>query len=138
MNDLQPVRPIGYVMLNNFWGYIAVVPLPDRLRILRILHQRRAVIEAVVHYQHLFRGQIQYKAEWKDNRPRFAQPGVPPVRVDIITKVSGVSWEKADANKVAGCYGQTPVFFISRDDFIANKRATGRKKDAAYIEALGE
>ena len=27
---------------------------------------------------------------------------------------------------------------ISRADFIANKRATGRKKDAADIEALGE
>jgi hypothetical protein len=27
---------------------------------------------------------------------------------------------------------------ISREDFIANKRATGRKKDAADIEALGE
>ncbi len=28
--------------------------------------------------------------------------------------------------------------FISRDDLIANKRATGRAKDAADIEALGE
>ena len=27
---------------------------------------------------------------------------------------------------------------ISREDFIANKRATGRKKDAADIEALGQ
>jgi len=66
------------------------------------------------------------------------QLGVPPVRIDIITKASGVSWEKADASKVPGCYGQTPVFFISREDFIANKRVTGRKKDAADIEALGE
>lgn len=60
------------------------------------------------------------------------QLGVPPVRVDIITRVSGVSWEKADADKVPGRYGQTPVHFISRDDFIANKKA------AADLEALGE
>lgn len=66
------------------------------------------------------------------------QLGVPPVRVDIITRVSGVSWEKADADKVPGRYGQTPVHFISRDDFIANKKATGRLKDAADLEALGE
>jgi hypothetical protein len=65
------------------------------------------------------------------------QLGVPPVRIDIITRVSGVSWEKADAGKVPGYYGDTPVFFISREDFIANKRATGRAKDAADIEALG-
>ena len=69
---------------------------------------------------------------------KVVQLGVPPIRIDIITKASGVSWEKADAGKVPGCYDQTPVFFISREDFIANKRATGRKKDAADIEALGE
>jgi len=66
------------------------------------------------------------------------QLGVPPIRIDIVTRISGVSWEKADAGKVPACYGQTPVFFISRDDFIANKRAMGRKKDAADIEALGQ
>jgi hypothetical protein len=27
--------------------------------------------------------------------------------------------------------------YIGRDDFIANKRSTGRTKDAADIEALG-
>ncbi len=64
------------------------------------------------------------------------QLGVPPVRIDIITRVSGVSWEKADADKVPGRYANTPVFFISREDFIANRRATGRAKDAADIEAL--
>jgi len=66
------------------------------------------------------------------------QLGVPPVRIDIITRVSGVSWEKADAGKTLGFYADIPVFFIGRDDFIANKRATGRRKDAADIEALGE
>ncbi len=64
------------------------------------------------------------------------QLGVPPVRIDIITRVSGVSWEKADADKVRGRYGDVPVHFISRDDFIANKKATGRLKDAADLEAL--
>ena len=66
------------------------------------------------------------------------QLGVPPIRIDIITRVSGVSWEKADAGKVPGHYGRTPVHFIGREDFIANKRATGRARDAADIEALGE
>lgn len=64
------------------------------------------------------------------------QLGAPPVRIDIITRVSGVSWEKADADKVPGRYGDVPVHFISRDDFIANKKATGRLKDAADLEAL--
>jgi hypothetical protein len=69
---------------------------------------------------------------------KIIQLGVPPIRIDIITGISGISWEKANMGKVPGHYGRTPVRFISREDFIANKRATGRKKDAADIEALGE
>jgi hypothetical protein len=66
------------------------------------------------------------------------QLGVPPIRIDIITRVSGVSWDKANLDKVPGQYDQAPVFFIGREDFITNKKATGRKKDNADIEALGE
>lgn len=66
------------------------------------------------------------------------QLGVPPVRIDIITSVTGVTWDKADAGKVPGRYADCPVFFISREDFIANKKAIGRAKDAADIEALGD
>ena len=66
------------------------------------------------------------------------QLGVPPVRVDIMTSLTGVGWEKAQADKVDGNYGNTATYFISKDDFIANKRALGRKKDLADLEALGQ
>ena len=66
------------------------------------------------------------------------QLGVPPVRVDIMTSLTGVSWQEAQAGKVAGNYGDTPVYFISKEDFIANKMALGRKKDLADLEALGQ
>ena len=69
---------------------------------------------------------------------KVIQLGVPPIRVDIVTSITGVSWEEAYINKVPGQYGRTPVYFISSEDFIANKKATGRKRDAADIEALGE
>jgi len=68
---------------------------------------------------------------------KVIQLGVPPIRIDIITRVSGVSWKKANLDKVSGQYDQTPVFFIGWEDFITNKKATGRKKDDADIEALG-
>ncbi len=66
------------------------------------------------------------------------QLGVPPVRVDIVTSLTGISWEEAYANRVAGNYGNVPVFYIGRKQFISNKKATGRKKDLADLEALGE
>jgi hypothetical protein len=66
------------------------------------------------------------------------QLGVPPVRVDIMTSLTAVSWEKAQADKVEGNYGDTPVYFISKSHFVTNKRALGRKKDLADIEALDQ
>ncbi len=66
------------------------------------------------------------------------QLGTPPVRVDIMTSITAIDWEKAQTSKVQGNYGDTTAYFISKDDFIANKRALGRKKDLADIEALGQ
>ena len=69
---------------------------------------------------------------------KVVQLGVPPVRVDILTSLTGVTWEEAFAGRVAGKYGPVQVYFIGRDQFIANKRALGRKRDLADLEALGE
>ena len=69
---------------------------------------------------------------------KVIQLGVPPVRVDIITSLSGFSWEKAYGSKESGKYGNVPVFYINKELFLFNKRAIGRKKDEADIEALGE
>ncbi len=69
---------------------------------------------------------------------KVVQLGVPPVRIDIITSLSGVDWQTAEQHRVKGEYGNIHVFFIGREDFIRNKKATGRYKDLADIEALGE
>jgi hypothetical protein len=66
------------------------------------------------------------------------QLGVPPVRIDIMTSITGVDWEKIQANKVAGEYGGVPTYYLGKKEFIANKKATGRKKDLADIEAIDE
>jgi hypothetical protein len=68
---------------------------------------------------------------------KVIQLGVPPVRVDIITSISGVSWEEAYSSKAEGQYGEVPVCYIGIDQFIKNKKSMGRKKDMADLEALG-
>ena len=69
---------------------------------------------------------------------KVVQLGVTPVRVDIITSITGVSWEDAKAGRVAGTYGDLNVYYIGKKEFILNKRAIGRKKDLADLEAMGE
>ena len=66
------------------------------------------------------------------------QLGVPPVRVDLITSLTGVSWKEAFSGKVKDSYGGIPVHYIGRKQLVLNKRETKRKKDLADLEALGE
>ncbi len=69
---------------------------------------------------------------------KVVQLGLPPVRVDIVTSITGVSWEEAVSGRIEGKYGDVFVYYIGRQQFISNKRALGRKKDLADLEALGE
>jgi hypothetical protein len=64
------------------------------------------------------------------------QMGVPPGRIDILTALSGLSFDDAWPGRVAGPFGDLEIGFIGRDDFIANKRATGRPKDLVDIDGL--
>jgi hypothetical protein len=66
------------------------------------------------------------------------QLGVSPVRIDILTSITGVTWREAYQGRQNGLYGDVPVTFLGREQYIANKRALGRKKDLADLEALGE
>jgi hypothetical protein len=64
------------------------------------------------------------------------QIGVAPIRIDVLTSISGVSFDQAWPNRVAVRYGDTEVSIIGRDDLLANKLATARPKDLADVEAL--
>jgi len=68
---------------------------------------------------------------------QIIQLGFPPVRIDLITSLTGVSWAEADAGKVPGNFVGVAVSYLGRDQFVVNKRATGRMKDLADLEALG-
>ena len=74
----------------------------------------------------------------------FSRPGIvfeiglPPVRIDILTELSGVAFEEAWPGRVMAPFGPAETPFIGRDAFIRNKRATGRARDLGDLESLGE
>jgi hypothetical protein len=64
------------------------------------------------------------------------QIGLPPRRIDILTEISGVSFDEAWASRLVVTVLGAPLAFLGRDALIANKRAAGRPKDLADVEAL--
>lgn len=64
------------------------------------------------------------------------QLGLVPNRIDIITEISGITFNEAFQNKVPGKIGKQQVFFISPEDLLKNKKAANLTKDIADAELL--
>ena len=72
----------------------------------------------------------------------FAQPGMvyqiglPPRRIDVLTEISGVTFDRAwESRAVADVDGRT-VGFIGRAALLENKQAAGRPQDIADVARL--
>ncbi len=52
--------------------------------------------------------------------------GIAPNRIDLLTSLTGVTFEEAWERRVPGDLGGVPTVFLSRETLIKNKRATGR------------
>src|SRR5712692_6136897 len=66
----------------------------------------------------------------------FYQMGRPPVRVDILTSVTGLEFEEAWPKRVEKDFGGVRAFFLSREDLIRIKTALGRPQDLLDVEQL--
>jgi hypothetical protein len=66
------------------------------------------------------------------------QLGYPPKRIDILTQVDGVHFDACWERRVEVGVGGQRVPFISADDLVANKKASGRLQDLADVAAIEE
>ena len=67
---------------------------------------------------------------------RVIQLGVEPYRIDLLTSISGVEFDDAWSDRVAGQMDGVPVAFLSLRAFRKNKLAAGRPKDLADLDDL--
>ncbi len=67
---------------------------------------------------------------------RLVRMGQPPMRVEVLTSISGVDFDTAWASRVETEWDGVPVFILGLADLRANKRASGRYKDLADLDAL--
>jgi hypothetical protein len=62
--------------------------------------------------------------------------GVPPLRIEIATSISGVCFEECYAARVIDILDEVEVNLISLTHLIANKKAASRYKDLNDLENL--
>lgn len=66
------------------------------------------------------------------------QIGQPPRRIDVLTEISGVSFDEAWATRRTVQLEGRDVHFIGREELLRNKKAAGRPKDLVDISLLGK
>lgn len=69
---------------------------------------------------------------------KVVEMGLPPVQIHVMSHLDGVTWDEVWNGRENGVLGSRAVAFIGRDAFLRNKRAAGRPKDLADVEALRE
>ena len=62
--------------------------------------------------------------------------GNEPLRIELMTTISGLTFDEAYAKRIVDVIDGVPVSIISADDLKINKRASGRLKDLADLESL--
>ncbi|MFT3839783.1 MAG: hypothetical protein QM723_22545 [Myxococcaceae bacterium] len=78
------------------------------------------------------------RTQFRDEK-RMATLGVPPVAIDIMTSISGVTFEEAWNGRLELKLGRLQVPFLGATQLLKNKVASGRDKDlidAANLEEL--
>lgn len=66
------------------------------------------------------------------------QIGIAPIRIDVLTQITGVDFSEAWKRRVMGRMFGIPVPFISLDDLIANKSAIGRRSDLDQLRQISK
>lgn len=75
-------------------------------------------------------------ADFEDPDSIF-QIGLPPIRIDMIKRISGLDCETVWASSVPWLIDkEVPARYISKEHFIENKLAVGRLKDLADVAAV--
>jgi hypothetical protein len=69
---------------------------------------------------------------------RMVSLGAPPLRIDIMNHIDGVSFREAWRGRVAAQFGDHEVGFLGLAELRKNKSAAGRPKDLADVAILDE
>ncbi len=69
---------------------------------------------------------------------RMAALGTPPLRIDIMNHIDGVSFARAWRGRIKAALGDHRAGFLGVSELRANKKAAGRPKDLADVALLDE
>ena len=76
------------------------------------------------------------QAEMTNNPDAMIRIGAPPNQVDVLNNISGVTFEECAPQRMYVTIGEIDVPFISLQDFVRAKKASGRDQDIEDLKKL--
>jgi predicted nucleotidyltransferase len=67
---------------------------------------------------------------------RVIRLGEPPVRIELLTSITGVAFVTCRQRSIMADFDGVPAYVISREDLITNKVAAGRDRDRDDVRHL--
>lgn len=120
----------GYAV--GYYGYVRATADMDLW-----VPRERANAERLVEALQAFGfGVSELKAALFLKRDQVIRMGVPPMRIEIATSISGVEFEECYPERVVAEWDDVEVSIISLEKLKVNKRASGRLKDLTDLEYL--
>ena len=83
-------------------------------------------------------GSVRLSTKDFTRKDRVVQLGYPPVRIDVLTAISGVVFGPAWRRRIVAPIDGLRLPVLGRLDYVANKRAAGRPKDLLDLALLEE
>jgi predicted nucleotidyltransferase len=71
-------------------------------------------------------------------KPKIIRMGFPPLRLEITTSISGVEFDECYQARIMDELDGVEVNVVDLENLMKNKRASGRTKDIADVEKLGQ
>jgi hypothetical protein len=81
-------------------------------------------------------GQVDVTVDDLKKPDSLIQLGMAPNRIDLLTDLTGLTFDEAWQNKEFGRLGEHPVAYLCKADLIRNKRTLGRPQDLADVALL--
>lgn len=70
------------------------------------------------------------------NPDRVVRMGEPPIRIEIMSSISGVTFNECFNDRIEASWDDLTIQIISLDKLKKNKRASGRRKDYVDLDHL--
>lgn len=129
-------RDVRYLLIGgyavNFHGYVRATADMD-IWIERTLSNAKKVVKVLQEFGFDVEG---LNSTLFLNKEKVIRMGVPPLRIEILTSISGVEFDECYESRIEKKWRSVKIKIINLEKLKQNKSASGRKKDLTDLDYL--